>query len=69
MKKRQLLVSIIAGLLAAVMVFGLIAMAVPTADAAKTSAEIQQEIEALKKEHKKNKEKLNALKDVFLYAN
>ncbi|MBQ7767495.1 MAG: peptidoglycan DD-metalloendopeptidase family protein [Oscillospiraceae bacterium] len=63
MKKRQLLVSIIAGLLAAVMVFGLIAMAVPTADAAKTSAEIQQEIEALKKEHKKNKEKLNALKD------
>ncbi|MBR5022899.1 MAG: peptidoglycan DD-metalloendopeptidase family protein [Oscillospiraceae bacterium] len=63
MKKRQLLVSIIAGLLAAVMVFGLIAMAIPTADAAKTSAEIQQEIEALKKEHKKNKEKLNALKD------
>ncbi len=62
MKKRQLLVSIIAGLLAAVMVFGLIAMAIPTVDAAKTSAEIQQEIEALKKEHKKNKEKLNALK-------
>ena len=63
MKKRQLLVSIIAGLLAAVMVFGLIAMAIPTADAAKSSAEIQQEIEALKEEQKKNKEKLNALKN------
>ena len=63
MKKRQFWVSIIAGLLAAIMVFGLIAMAIPTADAAKSSAEIQQEIEALKKEQKKNKQKLNALKN------
>ena len=61
MKKRQLLVSIIAGLLAAVMVFGLIAMAIPTADAAKSSAEIQKEIDALKKEQQANRDKLAVL--------
>lgn len=61
MKKRQLIVSIIAGLLAAVMIFGLIAMAVPAADAAKSSAEIQKEIDALKQEQKENRDKLAAL--------
>ena len=62
MKNRKLVASIIAGLLAAVMIFGLIAMAIPAADAAQSSAEIQQEINALKAEQKKNKEKLNSLK-------
>lgn len=62
MKNRKLFASIIAGLLAAVMILGLIAMAIPTADAAQSSAEIQKEIQALKAEQKKNKEKLNALK-------
>ena len=61
MDKRKLLVSIIAGLLAAVMVFGLVAMAIPAADAAKSSAEIKKEIEALKKEQKENRDKLAVL--------
>jgi len=61
MDKRKLLVSIIAGLLAAVMVFGLIAMAIPSADAAKSSSEIQEEIDALKEEQKKNREQLAVL--------
>lgn len=61
MKKKQLIVSIIAGLLAAVMIFGLIAMTVPAADAAKSSAEIQKEIDALKQEQKKNREQIAAL--------
>lgn len=62
MKNRKLWASIIAGLLAAVMIFGLIAMAIPAADAAQSSAEIQQEINALKKEQQKTKDKLAALK-------
>lgn len=62
MKNRKLIASIIAGLLAAVMIFGLIAMAVPAADAAQSSSEIQKEIEALKAEQKKNKDKMNSLK-------
>lgn len=61
MDKRKLIVSIIAGLLAAVMIFGLIAMAIPSADAAKSSAEIQEEIDALKEEQKKNQEQLAVL--------
>lgn len=61
MNKRKLLVSIIAGLMAAVMVFGLIAMAIPSADAAKSSSEIQEEIDALKEEQKKNREQLAVL--------
>lgn len=63
MKNRKLWASIIAGLLAAVMIFGLIAMAIPTADAAQSSAEIQKEIDALKAEQKKNQDKLAALKE------
>lgn len=61
MKNRKLWASIIAGLLAAVMIFSLIAMAIPAADAAQSSADIQQEIDALKKEQQKNKDKLAAL--------
>lgn len=61
MDKRRLLVSIIAGLMAAVMIFGLIAMAIPAANAAKSSSEIKQEIEALKKEQQANRDKLAVL--------
>lgn len=62
MKNRRLWASIIAGLLAAVMIFGLIAMAIPTVDAAQSSTEIQKEIDTLKKEQQKNRDKLAALK-------
>lgn len=61
MDKRRLLVSIIAGLMAAVMIFGLIAMAIPAADAAKSSSEIKEEINALKKEQEKNRYQLATL--------
>ena len=62
MKKRQLWVSIIAGLLAALMIFGLIAGSISsTANAAKSSSEIQKEIDALKKEQEKNKAQLAIL--------
>ena len=65
MNKRKLLVSVIAGILAAVMVFGLIAMAIPTADAAKSSAEIKEEIEELKKEQQENRDKLAELQGKY----
>ena len=61
MDKRRLLVSIIAGLMALVMIFGLIAMAVPSANAAQSSSEIKDEINALKKEQEANREKLAEL--------
>ena len=61
MNKRKLLVSILAGLMAAVMIFGLIAMAIPSADAAQSSSEIKEEIDALKKEQEKNRQQLAEL--------
>ena len=63
MKKRQLWISILAGFLAFLMIFGLVAGAVSSyATAEKSSSEIEEEIEALKKEQKKNKEQIAALK-------
>ena len=51
MKKRKLLVSLIAGLLALVMVLGLIAGAIPTrVSAAESSESIKQRLEALEEE-------------------
>ena len=50
MKKQKLVVSIIAALLAAVMIFGIIAMIVPTTVSAESSASIKQRIEALEDE-------------------
>ena len=50
MKKQRILVSIIAALLAAVMIFGIIAMIVPTTVSAESSASIKQRIEALEDE-------------------
>ena len=45
MKNKKLWVSILAGLLAALMIFGIIASALPThVHAAKSSSQIQQEI-------------------------
>lgn len=61
MDKRKLLISIIAGLMAAVMILGLIAMAIPPARAEKSSSEIQEEIDALKAEQKENREQLATL--------
>lgn len=68
MDKRKLIVGIIAGLMAAVMIFGLIAMAIPPAgaekssdDENKSSSEIKDEIEALKEEQEKNREQLATL--------
>lgn len=50
MKNRKLLVSIIAGLLALLMVFGIIAMIVPTSVSAESSASIKQRLDALEEE-------------------
>lgn len=62
MKKRKLWVSIIAGLLAFLMLFGLIASLIPTASAA-SSSEIQNQIDELKSQHselEKQKEDLKS---------
>ena len=50
MKNRKLIVSIIAAFLAAVMVFGIIAMIVPTSVSAESSASIKQRLDALEEE-------------------
>ena len=62
MDKRKLLITVIAALMAAVMIFGLVAMAIPSkANAAKSSSEIQKEIDALKKEQEANRKQLAIL--------
>jgi len=62
MKKRQLWISIIAGFLAALMIFGLIASAIPSyASAAKSSSEIEKEIEALKNQQAANRTQIAIL--------
>ena len=62
MNRRKLMVSILAGLMAAVMIFGLIASILPTpAGAAKSSAQIQQEINQMKEQLKKNKNEVAKL--------
>ena len=55
MKRRKFLTAILAGLLAALMLFGIIAGALPTyVGAEKSSAQIKQEIEEWKKKQKEN---------------
>lgn len=62
MNKKQFWVSLLAGLLAALMIFGIIAGSIPTyAGAAKSSAEIKKELEALKKEQKENNAQIAVL--------
>ena len=62
MKNKKLWVSILAGLLAAIMIFGIIAGALPTyVSAAKSSAEIQQEINQMKEQLKNNKSEVAKL--------
>lgn len=63
MKKRQLWVSILAGLLAALMIFGIIASVLPTyASAAKKSSdEIKKELEAMREELKKQQAEVNSI--------
>ena len=64
MKRRKLLVSLLAGILVAIMLFGLIASAIPTrASAAKSSAEIKQEINSMKEELKKNQAEVKKIKE------
>ena len=56
MKNKKIWISLLAGLMAALMIFGLIASALPSyVSAAKSSAEIQQEINAMKEQLKNNK--------------
>lgn len=62
MKNKKLWVSILAGLLAALMIFGIIASALPTyVSAEKSSAEIQQEINQMKEQLKNNKSEVAKL--------
>ena len=53
MDKRKLFISILAGLLAALMIFGIIASAIPQASAAKSSSQIKNEINDLKSDKNK----------------
>ena len=62
MKYKKLLVSILAGLLAALMIFGVIASALPTyASAAKSSAQIKQEINEMKEQLKDNQSQVSQI--------
>lgn len=60
MDKRKLVISIIAGLLAALMIFGIVASIQPV-DAAKSSSEIKDEINDLKSDKKKIEQELAKL--------
>ena len=62
MKHKKLWVSLLAGLLAALMIFGIIASALPThVSAAKSSAQIQREINQMKEQLKKNRNEVAKL--------
>ena len=62
MKNKRLWVSLMAGLLAALMIFGIIAGALPTyVSAEKSSAEIKQEINQMKEQLKNNKSEVAKL--------
>lgn len=64
MKNRNLWVSILAGLLAALMIFGIIASVLPTyASAAKSSAQIKEELNTSKEELKKNQQAVAQLQN------
>ena len=60
MDKRKLVISIIAGLLAALMIFGIVASIIPV-DAAKSSSQIKEEINDLKSDKKKIEKELAKL--------
>jgi murein DD-endopeptidase MepM/ murein hydrolase activator NlpD len=60
MDKRRLIISIIAGLLAALMIFGIVASIIPV-DAAKSSSQIKEEINDLKSDKKKIEKELAKL--------
>ena len=60
MDKRRLIISIIAGLLAALMIFGIVASIIPV-DAAKSSSQIKEEINDLKNDKKKIEKELAKL--------
>ena len=63
MKHKKLIVSIIAALLAALMIFGIVASVIPTppVSAAKSSAQIQQEINQMKEQLKNNRSEVAKL--------
>lgn len=60
MDKRRLIISIIAGLLAALMIFGIVVSIIPV-DAAKSSSQIKEEINDLKSDKKKIEKELAKL--------
>ena len=62
MNRRKFMVSLLAGLLAAVLLFGLIAGSLSSYVGAKSSAEIQQELNKWKEQQKKNQAELNSLR-------
>lgn len=68
MKKRKLWVSIIAALLALLMVLGIVASAIPTPVSAETSAEIKKRIEALEEDKQAIDEKIESI-DADIDAN
>ena len=62
MKNRKLWVSLLAGLLAALMIFGIVAGALPTyVSAEKSSAQLQQEINQMKEQLKNNQAEVSKL--------
>ena len=62
MKNRKLWVSLLAGLLAALMIFGIIAGALPTyVSAEKSSAQLKQEINQMKEQLKNNQAEVSKL--------
>ena len=62
MDKRKLIVSILAGLLALVMVFGLVASFIPTQASAAKSSEIKKQLDSLKEDKKAIQEEIQKLK-------
>ena len=62
MDKRKLIVSILAGLLALVMVLGLVASFIPTPVSAASSSEIKKQLDSLKEDKKAIQEEIQKLK-------
>ncbi len=61
MDKKKLLIAILAGMMAAIMIFGLIAMVVPTQASAASSVEIKEQIKDLEKQQSKLEAQLDEL--------
>ena len=62
MDKRRLIISILAGIMALVMVLGLVASFIPTQASAASSSEIKKQIDALKEDKKAIQEEIQKLK-------